>query len=418
MVFKKVALALLILGPFPFASLNGEDFKLSVTPNKINPIKGEQACLNYRVTEKSSYKISICRETGLKVREFTFNAVEPGNCTITWDGKNGCGEVVPQGIYFIEVYKMTKEKPTTPIPTKETLEKEGKYIEDLNNNLVDVQGNQWIKVYSELDNPVGPILPKGINIDKKTKTISYTLDKDAKVRIRAGISNGPMMDIIHDWQAEGKGEHKVKWNGFDTSNTYDIMNDKRMTIVISAIELPENYIYVSQSPSSLSAYNTKCGKIFYEKLPYDKRRIVRGSDIEASLAMQPDSANNIGQAPTMFDIAKMHLEHNPLYCKEANIQVDIIDGYGEDKNGSYIIDKDTEFVVYLGTDSKWVENDRYKIEIYIDGVFLNGEFKGYVPYRFKPDIAGLNKGRHLLTINLRSFQDHMGVVNLPIEIKD
>src|SRR3989338_4008640 len=56
---------------------------------------------------------------------------------------------------------------------------------------------------------------KSISFDAETATVSYELTHPAKIRIRIGTKEGPLMRTIVDWQERDIGLYKEDWDGFD-----------------------------------------------------------------------------------------------------------------------------------------------------------------------------------------------------------
>ena len=52
-------------------------------------------------------------------------------------------------------------------------------------------------------------------------------------------------------------------------------------------------------------------------------------------------------------------------------------------------------------------NSRFEIIFFIDNVFLFEEEEGTSPFTFRLDTRGLNEGKHILTVNIYGFDDHI-----------
>ncbi|MBI4649633.1 MAG: DUF4968 domain-containing protein [Bacteroidia bacterium] len=57
--------------------------------------------INYNIFEKGDYSINIYNTTGEIVRKFPINNMKTGSYSITWDGKNFHGTILPSGLYLI-----------------------------------------------------------------------------------------------------------------------------------------------------------------------------------------------------------------------------------------------------------------------------------------------------------------------------
>jgi hypothetical protein len=61
-------------------------------------------------------------------------------------------------------------------------------------------------------------------------------------------------------------------------------------------------------------------------------------------------------------------------------------------------------------------NRRFEIMLYIDGVFLFEMEEGTSPFTFNWDTKPFAKGSHILTVNIMSYDDHIGVVSQKVII--
>jgi hypothetical protein len=68
-------------------------------PNPFNP----SVMMNLTNHEPDSYTISIANLKGEKVYHKSLGVLEPGNHSINWNGKNILGNLLPSGIYFLEL---------------------------------------------------------------------------------------------------------------------------------------------------------------------------------------------------------------------------------------------------------------------------------------------------------------------------
>jgi hypothetical protein len=60
---------------------------------------------------------------------------------------------------------------------------------------------------------------------------------------------------------------------------------------------------------------------------------------------------------------------------------------------------------------------RFELVLYVDTVFLHEEEEGYSPFMYLFDPSTVSPGPHLFTINLLSFDDHIGVATQPILVE-
>ena len=68
-------------------------------PNPFNPFTN----INFSVDKASNITISIFSLTGKIIRQFSLGVTQPGNKSITWNGKNMNGNDVPSGVYMYKI---------------------------------------------------------------------------------------------------------------------------------------------------------------------------------------------------------------------------------------------------------------------------------------------------------------------------
>jgi fibronectin-binding autotransporter adhesin len=75
----------------------------TVTNNVINPLRGEQASVYYRITQAGMVTITVFDLKGDIVEVLYRGHRDPGEYSTTWDGRNRGGRVVTRGVYFVKI---------------------------------------------------------------------------------------------------------------------------------------------------------------------------------------------------------------------------------------------------------------------------------------------------------------------------
>lgn len=225
---------------------------------------------------------------------------------------------------------------------------------------------------------------KNFVMDKQHKIISYELTKAATVRIRVGSKSGPLHKTLVNWQKQKKGRHKIKWDGKDSSNTFNILDNKNFTFSF-------NY-YLEGEDASILTF-----------MPQESTYVI--------------SDNFIGRATTFTHLSQLHKNHNKQHCKDIEVLFELPKNTPKTKR-FYKINGNTPITIKLSDKDKlWFSQERFSINIFIDDIFVKGEALGYAPYTFNFNPKGINKGKHLVTVNIKGFNDHIGIGNLPIVIE-
>lgn len=71
----------------------------SLTPNPFS----NELVINYSLTAPENINISVYSVIGTKVRTLVNANVQPGNNVITWNGKNDSGQLLTDGVYFVNI---------------------------------------------------------------------------------------------------------------------------------------------------------------------------------------------------------------------------------------------------------------------------------------------------------------------------
>ncbi len=225
---------------------------------------------------------------------------------------------------------------------------------------------------------------KNLNVDKKNKTISYVLTKPAVVRIRVGSKSGPLHKTLVNWQQQKKGKQIIKWNGMDASGTFDILDR-------------DNFTY---------SFNYYLGK-------NEPREAVE--NIEGELII---SDHFIGRVSTFKHISQNHKNHDKKHCRDLEVLFSLPENIQKTEDGFVKISGACPITIeFSAEDKSWFIPERLSVNIFIDDIFVKGEALGYIPYTWNFNPEGMNKGKHLITINLKGFNDHIAIGSLPIYIE-
>jgi hypothetical protein len=89
--------------------LSDEQGDVIIRNNIINPSRGEETILNYRLDQRSSVTITVYDLAGDPVKTLFRGTAGPGMNEVSWDGKSRRGRAVVQGVYLI-VVKIEKDR--------------------------------------------------------------------------------------------------------------------------------------------------------------------------------------------------------------------------------------------------------------------------------------------------------------------
>lgn len=237
-----------------------------------------------------------------------------------------------------------------------------------------------LSLFDPADDTAGErIKPEGGEIDRARHVIGYELPRAARVRIRIGIPDGgPHLRTLVDWQPRQAGHHEEPWDGLDASGTMNLLEHPKTNIGIRAFSLPDNSIIAEGQPTAASVHDAE------------------GANRERRAHRHPSAGTYL------------HALHPRAMCREPQLTVEL----PEKVHGRIPIR-----IRLAPRDRASVLQRRYEVVLFIDTNFFLEEEEGYDPFTYLFDPSTISKGDHLLTVNLLSFDDHVGVVTIPLVVE-
>lgn len=326
--------------------------------NEFSPALKQTFKLSYTLSEDANVTWQIYTPDNNLIRTIEANHSKKGEHTIVWDGKDAKGTVVPDEAYNIVLIAQNATHTQTIDPR--------------------LTGGEILKnLQTKID---------------KIGNISYTLSSPARVLVRAGIENGPMLRMISNWVPKNRGKVRQRWDMKDTDNLVDI-SSLLFGITVSAFELPKHAI-ITTNNKVLDYYtyfkdsNFTCFSIPKEKklLERDGKAIskhvytcrIKDRDPRLYLAM-PKNEQNLSimtnGKPTLIKVS-MHPEDEAI-----------------------------------------LEKSKYEVSFFVDFEFTSEEELGFMPISWNFIPNGLKKGEHILTVNVSSFTGQVGLKSFKFMVK-
>jgi hypothetical protein len=281
------------------------------------------------------------------------NQRKSGQNKETWDGKDLDGVVVPNEAYFF------------------TIE-----AEDSEDNRV---------VYDPLAFSGGESadLSHG-QFDRDSGTLSYKLSQPSRVLLRAGIPGGALFKTIVDWKPRVAGEITEYWNGKDEDNLIDLWNAQNHLLILTYMTLPDT--------SVITVGNDKIEYRAYKRA----LKVPRPTKVERP----------------MMNARKLspHFLKSRLTDRAFKVQLSFpeLDQAGSNEIPT-VKDKLMVRADVLEEDRDVPLNQQYEIIIFVDSVFYAEEERGHLPFNYPLELKNLPPGEHLLTVNVITFGDQIGI---------
>jgi len=330
--------------------------KVAARPKMVHLTRGGTVTVSFSVNRSADVAVRIYNQQQALVRTLAPAPRSPGPLTVQWDGRDDAGKLCG-GQWFIYTIEATDEDGHRVIydPTEATGGQE-------------LQARKFV-------------------LDRKDGRMSYVLPKAAMVRIRIGLKDGPLLRTLVDWEPQLAGQHQQRWDGKDASGIWDLSDHPRLDVNLSAYSLPANAIITDAGPESIP------------KRP--GREAVRRTPRRA------DRPNGW----------YYHWTHDPAICHEPRFSVTfpgIVPKAGS--NVPVLPGKTPVRIEADPRDKRHLVNRRFEAMLYVDGVFLYEDENASNPFTYQWDTSRLAAGPHALTVNVMSYDDHIGVVTRQVMI--
>nr|WP_324292312.1 FlgD immunoglobulin-like domain containing protein [uncultured Desulfobulbus sp.] len=334
---------------------------IRLSSQTFSPSLGESITLSFQLTQPAKALVQFFDADWQLVREFMLDepsAQSPSK--VEWDGKDLDGNIVPDEAYFftIEAYgysgKLSFYDPST---------------------------------FSGGKNITFPVL-----FDKTEQAIPYHLDQDARIVVRAGVKQGPMLKNIVNWKPRPKGNNKESWDGDDESKVLSAVAENDFTLVAEGITLPENSIITRGNHQY--TYFTYKNTIVTER-PQKKDRSKIDSNNTQSVALRSVQPRYKG-----VDIS---------------FRMKIPEAAQWNEDGIPIISGTLPLKIYIDDAVKrYVTEQRYEIICYVDNEFVTEQEEGYSPCTWLWNSHNTSNGEHVLTVNVATLTGNIASGSMKI----
>lgn len=323
----------------------------------FSPGRGETFVIPYLLTKEAEVSVLLYTADNYLVRTLRSEKVMPaGAHTLSWDGKDSDGKIVPDEAYT-PVLKAKDHTTTTIIDPRQT---SGGEIERELKASIDPDG-----------------------------TIVFYLTKPSRVRVRAGIADGPMLRSLLNWKPRAAGKNLLRWNGMDQDNVANLLAHENYGVSVTAFRLPD-YSIITTGNSSLDYSQFVMDNSWsFIPVPENKRKIER---------------DEYGISP--------HYYYERLADKDPRIEIHLPDTVPRDDQGRALVDQSTPVPIKVtmnAEDEKLLAETKYEVSFFVDHQFMSEEELGFMPITWLWLPNNLNEGKHILTVNVSGFRGQVGV---------
>lgn len=326
---------------------------IALSRESFSPSKGESVQIVYTLAEAAQVTISVWdADWGLVRTVVAAAARKPGLNRDTWDGRDMDRRVVPDEAYFVTIEARLASGETD--------------------------------VYDPITFSGGEVgdVTAG-EVSRRTGTIAYQLSQPSRVLLRAGIAGQAMLKTVVDWLPRPRGAVTEYWNGRDEDNVIDVLARKH-TLILTYITLPaSSVITVGNKDYSYRAYAAS------RKSPRPRK---------------PDRpmANNRKISP--------HFTKSRLQDRAFSVRLSFPEHRtGNAQRGPDVKDRVLLRVEVDPADAEVIRDQQFEIIVFLDAVFHVEEERGYLPFNLPLEVSALPPGEHVVTVNVITFGDQIGV---------
>ena len=227
-------------------------------------------------------------------------------------------------------------------------------------------------------------------LDLKTGAISYIMPKAGRVRMRAGIKNGPLLSTIIDWEPRRAGKNTQIWDGQDKAGLINLLKNPGQELFVFAYSLPDNSIILKSATPAKQAERPSTS---------------------ASMKRRP-------RKPGHSKAKYKHALHDQRYCHEPKFDVRFPGSVSQTADGIPILNGIAPVKVVISErDRQHLESARFEVMFFVDTVFLFEDEEGFTPFTYRWNTQDLPQGEHIFTVNILSYDDHCGTVSRKIMIR-
>jgi hypothetical protein len=329
----------------------------------FNPSRNEKLRITYHLSRDAKVSIRVFDPDQVLVRTLVLKVWrKAGKNQEIWNGRDLDGAVVPNEAYFF------------------TIEAEDSTGKNVMYDPVTFSGGEF-----------GDIT-RG-QMDRETGTLTYKLSQPSRVLLRAGMSTGLLLKTIVDWEPRSSGTITEYWNGRDEDGFFDVPSMKGTTMVLAYITMPDcSVITIGNNKYSFRKYKEGLAKKrpMKEPRPMANARKISPHFLKSRLT---DRAFKLNILFPDYDKSGIPASVVPVENGRALLRLSVPDA-----------------------DKEVLAGQQFEIMVHIDTAFLFEEERGYLPFNAPLEVKSLPPGQHILTINIITFGDQIGVASRKINV--
>lgn len=406
-----------------------------LTPESFNPSAGQVVTFTYRLSAASGVGVKIYGPNRELIREFPADStLVAGNHRLTWDGRDSAGNIVRDEAYFFVIEAATS---TTDDNAAEPRKNEG----------------QVVARYDPLESSGGELVnPQEFHFKPQENSIEYVLPRPCRVRIRAGVDEGPMLSTMVNWEPRIRGLCTEVWRGKDGQGVRHFSTRSDCFLTSMAYALPENSViaygnkketyrewylreghkrpkkpHTPRSPEKpgvmcphwyMPPHLNRDPEILVTFPEFEQKSEPKKTDAPPSAPLskpqKPGGSNPApGQdaPPASADAAATPEPPVPPLPPTPSDTV-------KPKEAVRLSGESVILRVTIPDDAerRFMDEQKFEMVLFVDDQRILESEQSHVPFNWRWDLTNVPPGKHYLTVNLVTANDHVGTYTVPVEI--
>jgi hypothetical protein len=327
------------------------------------PATGQRFPIRIALEREARVELRLVSPDGDPVRTLvSAGSLGAASHELQWDGKDDAGVLVPDEAYVPVLIARATDGTTLELDPRAT--SGGEMIDQLQ---------------------VAPLAGGDIG---------YVLPAPARVLVRVGIKEGPMLASLANWEPRASGKNVQRWNGFDQDQLLDLRRSERLSVLVTAYKLPAH-----------SIITTGNGAMDYRAY----RRSKGWREDQATIGTPVPDRNGVRIARSYFQ---------PQY-KQADPAVTLqpLGAVERGPDGVLRLRDSLRMQVDMAERDRWLmQEGLYEVAFFVDNEFVSEEEHGYVPITWLWSPTALKPGRHMLTVNVSGFGGKVAVRSMLFDV--
>jgi hypothetical protein len=336
-------------------------YNVTTSAASFNPARGDKLEVRYNLSRDARVTLKAYDADRQLVQTLAADVVrKAGQNKESWDGKDLDNMVVPNEAYFFCV------------------------------EAVDSTGQKVVYDPVTFSGGESADITQG-EVNRESGTLSYKLSQSSRVLMRAGIPGSALLKTVVDWQPRVAGEITEYWTGKDEDNLIDVYSVPNYLLILTYMTLPETSVITIGNEQY--NYRTYKAKLKAPRPVKEERVIINARKISPHFFKSRITDRAFKLVMSFPELGTAETSDIPIGKDKLLVRVAAAD---EDKDVTL--------------------DQQFEIILFVDNIFYAEEERGHLPFNFPMEVANLPAGEHVITVNVITFGDQIGIASRKFNI--